>query len=199
MHSNHRLRFLRVLSAVGGLVALFAAAPASARPEFPPIIRDHLDMACTPECTICHRSIPNPDVTPFTQPFPNSLVARGGWDYEEATLVAALDQLNAVDEDGDGISDVDSDQDGVPDIVELKSSNVDNPPTDGTPVFRARDPSAAGIGNACQTSEAPEVLYGCGAARIAPPLMPGVGPWAVGVTLGLFAAIALRRTWRGAP
>ena len=49
-HESYR----RILAACGAAVALFAAAPAQAYPEFPGVLQEELNLECLPSCLLCH-------------------------------------------------------------------------------------------------------------------------------------------------
>jgi hypothetical protein len=57
-------------SALAALLAV--SAPAHARPPFPGIVQETLDLSCAPPCTLCHTS-PSPVADNATQPFVTNL------------------------------------------------------------------------------------------------------------------------------
>lgn len=118
---------------------------AQAEETFPGFVRDHLQMACTPKCSLCHeKDAPTapPNLSkPFVASLTQSVVA------DKDSLVAALD----------GLGTTDSDQDGVADLVELKDNNTATA-MPGMAVHLASDPNVAGAGEICASS----VNYGCG-------------------------------------
>jgi hypothetical protein len=89
-------------------------APAHATPEFPGTIADTLAMPCTPACTLCHETNAGGAGT-VTQPFGEAMVARGLIPSDDASLADALAAMeaDAVDSDGDGVTDVDALRDGA--------------------------------------------------------------------------------------
>lgn len=167
-------RFLKALcfsACMSGLGLLPRLAHAS--PNFPSVVRDHLEMACTPKCTICHESNPGVSGT-ANQLFAETIKAtrdpaeRSGWNADE--IVQALDKVKQAATDSDG--------DGVADILELQAGSGAPGATGDAP----RDPSVSGEGEPC----ADVVLYGCGAARVAP-RDPGSALWSALAVAALLA------------
>jgi hypothetical protein len=152
--------------------------PAAAQPEYPGYIRDHLQMACTPRCTLCHEvaaptSAPK-EGTPFFEAFTREGVIGG----ELENVKAALDRMATEGTDSDG--------DQVADIVELKPSVVAPPP--GMTAYLASNPN--GEGDIC----ASEVDYGCGAQMAGGPAFPaGLDAMALAALTGGALLVTRRR------
>ena len=108
-------------AALAGLVS-FAAAPASATPNFPGIIASDLGLDAAPDCALCH--VGATKVGTVTTPFGMSMLTRGLVAYDEGSLSLALQAL-----DGEG---TDSDGDGVTDLDELQSGEDPNVGAGGT-------------------------------------------------------------------
>lgn len=104
------------------LVSLLAPANAYALGSFPGQIKNHLGLATTPQCNLCHASTAGGGAV--VQPFGKAMLAAGLTRSGGSTLTSALDKLA---QDG-----TDSDGDGVGDIDELIAGTSPNP--DKTPV-----------------------------------------------------------------
>lgn len=140
--SPARLRPSRFGFCLGSLalVALVGvSAPALARPPFPGIVQDTLDLTCAPPCQLCHTS-PSPNGSNADQPFVNNLILLGQAQapqvaVSESTLPALLKQLetapcqNPRDPACAGMMPCtavcNADGSGDPDITELRAG--DNP------------------------------------------------------------------------
>jgi hypothetical protein len=131
------------LVAVLGLVS--AAHTAQASPDYPEVIRDELDLPCTPQCILCHTGNPG-RAGSAKQPFVDTLGVLSGQPQKVREKIRELVEAMPAD---------DTDGDGMPDIEELQN---------------ARDPNVEGEGDIC----ALDVRYGCG-ARVEPqgPLSSG--------------------------
>ena len=150
---------------------------AEAYAEFPSAMRAHLDMSCTPSCSVCHTVDPGSQGT-ATKPFADALRAAGtgfpgGGEPED--VEEALDALPG---------NTNSDGDDQFDLEELRSTPATDPNV-GTP-------GAAGLGpSIC----AAVVEYGCGAHMASRPSssVPG-GPWGWGfLGLGIGLILMARR------
>lgn len=118
--------------------ALAVAGAAHATPTFPAAIQGHLGLSYEPPCSICHQDgITNSSTV--TTPFGLAMRSKKLAPDNEASLVAALDALDAEGSDSDG--------DGVGDIAELRAGS---------------DPNREGG----ESLLGPAPAYGCG-ARIA--------------------------------
>ena len=112
-------RFVRSVTAafvVALLLLLGVEAPASATPNFPGVVQQHLTLGAPPACTLCH--VGTPALGTVTTPFGVTLRSRGARAYDESAMRTALDALSAEKKD--------SDADGVPDIDELKAGSDPN-------------------------------------------------------------------------
>ncbi len=165
---------LRASAAAAAFSPLLLSGVALASPEYPDIVRDTLDMGCTPQCLICHTDNLGGSGT-AKRPFVETLATKvsppvAGNDNEG--LAAGLRQLADAEAMGNG---EDSDGDGVKDIAEL---------------LDLRDPSVPGEGEMCQL----DVRYGCG-ARVEPRARLDLG----GALMAGFCALGLglmaRRRW----
>jgi hypothetical protein len=89
------------------LCSLLWSSLAQAKPEFPNEVRSVLGLSYDVPCSVCHIEGNTGGSTAIT-PFALSLRARGLTDTTQS-LSSALNQLetDAVDSDGDGVSDVD--------------------------------------------------------------------------------------------
>lgn len=89
------------------VVALLLPLAAAATPNFPPYMRDSLQLSTSPDCQICHRGTPKLETV--TRPFGVALRERGLQPYSTFSLDTALAAMrqDAVDSDGDGVLDVD--------------------------------------------------------------------------------------------
>ncbi|MBI1948151.1 MAG: hypothetical protein HYS27_20850 [Deltaproteobacteria bacterium] len=101
------------------LLLLCCAMPAAATSSFPATLRDKLTLDRAPQCTVCHVTGSGGDGT-ATKPFAVSMVAAGLEPFDEASLEAAVAQLDA-----DG---TDSDGDGAGDVEELRAGTDPNAP-----------------------------------------------------------------------
>src|SRR3954447_20237021 len=83
------------LRAVVLSASMLVAVTASARPEFPDILADYLEMPCSPPCTICHKNLAG-GWDSVTKPFGLKLLglkehrADGS---DKNSLVPALDEV----------------------------------------------------------------------------------------------------------
>ena len=135
------------------VLGLLAAAPALASASFPATVQSHLALAQQPACALCHLN----GITGLgtvTTPFGRTLRAHGCLAANDATLISALDAMQADASDSDG--------DGVPDIQELLA---------GT------DPNVASGGDG-GVEPLPPIRYGCGAS-VAPGLLGALGALAL--------------------
>lgn len=105
---------------------LLGAAPAAATTSFPDVIRDTLSLDASPGCTACHTRVAGGAGT-ATKPMAVSLIAAGLLPFNDASLAAALGELET--------NGTDSDEDGVGDIDELRAGTDPNAPpvADGGP------------------------------------------------------------------
>jgi hypothetical protein len=90
--------------------AFFVATAAGATPNFPGAIKDKLSATAPPECAICHVTGRVGGRGTVNTPFGVAMRARGLVLYDEASLAAALVQMekDGVDSNGDGVIDVDA-------------------------------------------------------------------------------------------
>jgi len=143
--------------------SLLGSSIAHATPGFPAVIQSSLGLSYQPPCSVCHQN----GVTGFgtvTTPFGAALRQRGLRAGNDATLRAALDELER--------EGIDSDGDGTPDVAELRMG---------------QDPNQAG--DASLIGEEPR--YGCGAALVGASRTAGSGwLWAA---MALIAGWAARR------
>jgi hypothetical protein len=72
-------------------VLLLVSSPARALPPFPGIVQETLDLACAPQCTLCHTSA-SPNLDNATQPFGLNVQSIMG-SVTEAQLPAVLKAL----------------------------------------------------------------------------------------------------------
>jgi hypothetical protein len=101
--------------------ALMFPLKASAMPDFPGQIQQHLGLANPPSCIICHGSAQGGG--PVSQPFGQAMLADGLNSSGGVSLTAALDKMEADKTDSNG--------DGIPDIEELRQGiepTSDKPP-----------------------------------------------------------------------
>lgn len=140
---KHRHVLLQLVAVVG---LTTAAHTAQASPDYPDVIRDELDLPCTPQCLLCHTTNPGRSGN-VRQPFASTLgIARSGQpDTLRQKIRELAEAMPAEDTDGDGMSDIEE-------------------------LLEARDPNVQGEGDIC----ALDVRYGCG-ARVEPqsPLSSG--------------------------
>lgn len=128
-------KFLRSQLLVGlGVVLCATAAPA--KPEFPGVISNQLQLSYEPPCSVCHTASKTGGAT-ITTLFGYSLRERGLTDGR--SLPSALERLDADQADSDG--------DGVADVSELRNGTDPNSKANASLVHVA-DPS-----------------FGCSAAR----------------------------------
>ncbi len=94
------------VAAMGAVV--LAAGPSMATPNFPGALQAHIGASATPPCSTCHEGGRTGRGTVNT-PFGRAMRAHGLVEFNEASLVSALDQLAAekVDSNGNGVSDID--------------------------------------------------------------------------------------------
>jgi hypothetical protein len=125
-------------------LALTAAAPAWATPNFPGAIQTDLAAVAAPSCSVCHANGVTGRGTVTTN-FGAAMMARGMVAYDETALKTALDQMTAdrVDSNGDGIIDTDALKQGL-DPNAGGTSTVESP-TYGCAVGRAPGPAAAAL------------------------------------------------------
>jgi hypothetical protein len=92
-------------AALGGAV-LLAPARAAATSSFPSDIKSELNAPSVPSCALCHATAAGGG--PVTQPFGQSMMARGLRGGNKSSLSTALQALEAegTDSDGDGLGDV---------------------------------------------------------------------------------------------
>ena len=92
------------------MLFLLVVALARASSPYPAAVDSQLGMPCTPACTICHTTNAGGGGT-VTRPFGIAAMDRGlEGGAQTDRLFAALDalQTDAVDSDGDGVTDVDA-------------------------------------------------------------------------------------------
>ncbi|EYF06238.1 thrombospondin type 3 repeat-containing protein [Chondromyces apiculatus] len=152
-------------AALVGLVS-FAAAPASATPNFPGVIATNLGLDAAPDCVLCH--VGATKVGTVTTPFGVSMLSRGLVAYDEGSLSLALQALDGEEKDSDG--------DGVTDLDELRSGE---------------DPNVAAGGTA---PLAPE--YGCSVASPGSQSTPALGGTSALLALAALAAFVRRSASR---
>jgi len=152
------------------LTLFFAPKPLHATPNFPSVVAQHLGLAKSPDCTLCH--VGTPQAGTANTPFAFSMRQRGLQKNDVGSLTGALDALAGEQTDSDG--------DGFPDIDEIKKGWDPNVPSlaDG-----GVDPNAA----------RPQVLnptYGCSASR---PAKNGTRPISTATFAWLSALVPFRR------
>ncbi|MDP2311016.1 MAG: thrombospondin type 3 repeat-containing protein [Pseudomonadota bacterium] len=84
-------------------------ASASASSSYPAALEDELGMPCAPTCTVCHETNAGGPGT-VLKDFGLALMARdltGGADIPSLQAALAAMEADAVDSDGDGMSDLD--------------------------------------------------------------------------------------------
>ena len=130
---------VRHAAAVGFAAALtFAAGAVRASPTFPAYLQEKLNMPCTPQCVLCHRTEAGGRTT-ATKPFGSTVVQYGASAGDTNSLGTAIDQIERQ-------GTVDSDGDGMLDITELREGS---------------DPDVKGAGHLC----GPEYGCACGTPR----------------------------------
>jgi len=172
----NRLASLPSLARATGL-ALFSAlaltaGASAASPNFPSVVRDHVPMQCTPDCTICHTESPgtagsakkafaetlmNRACRPGEMPPGCTGEPQGLKPTDANSLIAAIQRTKD--------ASTDSDNDGVLDYLELDGTMVP-----ATAVGQlTTDPNTAEAPDAPSADVCPpEPLYGCGAAHLTP-------------------------------
>jgi len=145
---------------------LLGSRQAAATSGFPNQIKSELSMPSVPSCALCHATPAGGG--PVTQPFGQSMVARGLRAGDGASLSTALQALEAEGTDSDG--------DGLGDIEELRMG---------------LDPNFSGDAN----SVPPQ--YGCG-ARVAAHAPVGSSSVVAGLFIALALLTRRRRSkrWR---
>ncbi len=98
------------------MMFLFSLAWAS--PSFPAVVAEELAMPCTPSCILCHETVAGGTGT-ATQDFAGTCMSAGMMVADDASMAAALAQIEADGTDTDG--------DGTPDIEELRLGMNPNP------------------------------------------------------------------------
>jgi hypothetical protein len=170
----------KIFAGLALVFGIYLAPSVQAKPEYPGYVRDHLQMACTPRCTLCHE-VEVPTRSPEgKQPFFGGIGAIG---EDRDTLIVRLDSFG----------DTDSDNDGMSDINELKDNNTG---TAGPGIVQhlARDPNVSGPGDICASN----VNYGCGSQMAKSPSFPGgLDALAIGALFGA-ALLFVRRRVRSA-
>lgn len=125
----------RLVAALALGAAFVTSSPAWAKPDFPGIVFDTLEVDCVPPCLICHTTPQPTDGLTATQPFVINVVAASGGGVTEATLGKALltlktqtcpntDDLSCTG--GMCTGPCDADGDGMPDIQELENARNPN-------------------------------------------------------------------------
>lgn len=145
------------------LLVVAVALPAFATAEFPGAIQTHLSLAAPPaqSCALCHTNGITGAGTVNT-PIGRALRMQGMLANDTASLVAALDALDA--------AGTDSDLDGVGDVAELRAGtnpNVAQAPADGGMGGGAGGGTGGGGGGEPEVLPPPK--FGCGGA-VAPGL-----------------------------
>lgn len=107
---------MRALPFFLSAVVLLVARTASATPEFPDVIAEHLELASPPTCDLCHTGSQARGTV--RTPFGVSMRSRGAQAYDNDSVRTALDALAAENKDSDG--------DGMGDITELKEGSNPN-------------------------------------------------------------------------
>lgn len=122
------------------LAVVLSAAGAGATPTYPATIAADLGLKQQPpqQCALCHKNNKQ-DASAVITPFALSMKARGLVEFNEGSLQKALTKLEA--------DAVDSDGDGITDVAELRSGD---------------DPNVVGG----KTGGLPPPRYGCGAEAV---------------------------------
>jgi MYXO-CTERM domain-containing protein len=155
--------------------SLLAARAASASPDFPFTVQEHLGLTYEPPCTICHTTDAGGSGT-ATKPFALAMKERGISAANTPAVAPALDKMVA--------DEIDSDCNDVTDVDQLKAGQDPN-----TNLFIDGSGKSATESKGCDTAT---IAYGCGAhAQIAADPAPWEGAAAVAALLGL--ALARRR------
>jgi MYXO-CTERM domain-containing protein len=155
--------------------SLLVARAASASPDFPFVVTEHLALAYEPPCTICHQTDAGGSGT-AVKPFALAMKERGISAANSDAVAPALDKMAA--------DEVDSDCNEVPDVDQLKAGQDPN-----TNLFIDGSGKSAKESEGCDTSQ---IAYGCGAhAQLANGPAPWEGAAAVIAVLGL--ALVRRR------
>jgi hypothetical protein len=101
-----------------GVVSLPGVA--SATPGFREVVQDHLALACTPQCILCHRTNAGGGGPELDKAFARALrdeppVDERLYPYDDFSVGTALDWAadTRLDADGNGVADVDELADGV--------------------------------------------------------------------------------------
>lgn len=155
------------------LVAL-AALPAFATAEFPGAVQAHLSLAAPPpqSCGLCHTNGITGAGTVNT-PIGRALRMNGLVANDTASLIAALDALEATGTDGDA--------DGVGDVAELRAGTNPNV-AEASPDGGTGGGTGGGAGGGGGGEALPPPKFGCGGT-----VVPG---------LAVAAALALLRRRR---
>jgi MYXO-CTERM domain-containing protein len=154
--------------------SLLVARAASASPDFPFAVTEHLGLGYEPPCTICHQTDAGGSGTAVKQ-FAIEMKTRGLSAANTPAVASALDKMAA--------DEVDSDCNDVTDVEQLEAGQDPN-----TNLF------IDGSGKSAKESEGcgAQIAYGCGAhAQLANGPAPWEGAAAVIVVLGL--ALVRRR------
>jgi hypothetical protein len=101
-----RSGFVVLLATTLGVAVLLAPARAAATSSFPSDIKSELNAPSVLSCALCHATAAGGG--PVTQPFGQSMMARGLRGGNTGSLATALQALEAegTDSDGDGLGDV---------------------------------------------------------------------------------------------
>jgi hypothetical protein len=99
-------KWLGMASAAAFACVLLAPARAQATSGFPSAISSELNAPSVPSCALCHATAAGGG--PVTQPFGQSMLARGLRGGDNGSLSMALRALEAegTDSDGDGLGDI---------------------------------------------------------------------------------------------
>ncbi|HEX9619555.1 MAG TPA: hypothetical protein VF989_05445 [Polyangiaceae bacterium] len=103
---------------VVGISALTVVGNARASETFPQAVQEHLDLACAPQCTLCHTT-PAGGPGMIDKLFGGAIFGQGARAKMPETIPPALDTLKA--------NGSDVDMDGVTDIDELRAGMNPNP------------------------------------------------------------------------